>query len=105
MNTVNAGLCGGRHPMPQVTTYVFPTQVEDPLDFSDHQFACENFISALVDGTTLNLYVTGLSSLLSVFLSVWGRLYREQFAAGSNTMTLHLFHYNRETEEYESHEF
>ena len=42
MNTVNAGLCGGRHPMPQVTTYVFPTQVEDPLDFSDHQWVTIN---------------------------------------------------------------
>jgi len=105
MNTVNVGLCGGRHPMPQVTTYVFPTQVEDPLAFADHEAVCEKFISALVDETTLHLYVTGLSSLLSVFLSVWARLYHEQLAAGSNSMTLHLFHYNRETEEYESHKF
>ena len=84
---------------------MFPTQVENPLAFADHEAVCEKFISALVDETTLHLYVTGLSSLLSVFLSVWARLYHEQLAVGSNTMILHLFHYNRETEEYESHEF
>jgi hypothetical protein len=79
--------------------------VPNPLAFADHEAVCEKFISALVDETTLHLYVTGLSSLLPVFLSVWARLYHEQLAAGSNSMTLHLFHYNRETEEYESHKF
>ncbi len=92
---VNVGLCGpGRHEIPQVTTYIFNSNVESPLDFSDHESLSLSFIEAMVSQgiRQINLYITGLTPVLTSFLKVWIQT--------DCMVGLTLFHYNRESNNY-----
>ena len=99
MKEAHVGLCNGRHPIIQndenpVTEFIFPSEVEDPLDFDSFQTVVSKWNnSRLPDVEKLHLYVTGLTPLLTAFLSDWARL---KFSKKK----LVLMHYNRETEKY-----
>ncbi len=100
MNEFHVGLCDGRHPITQndetpVTEFIFPSVVEDPLDFdSFHRVVSKwNNRWARSEVEKLYLYVTGLTPLLTAFLSSWVRIKLVK-------TQLVLMHYNRDTEKY-----
>jgi hypothetical protein len=78
-----------------VTEFIFPSVVEDPLDFdSFHRVVSKwNNRWARSEVETLYLYVTGLTPLLTAFLSSWVRIKLVK-------TQLVLMHYNRDTEKY-----
>ena len=101
MNEFHVGLCDGRHPIIQndgtpVTEFIFLAEVEDPLDFNSFHkvVAIWNNRWARSEVETLYLYVTGLTPLLTAFLSSWVKLKLVK-------THLVLMHYNRDTEKYE----
>ena len=106
MNMVVVGLCGPtRHDIPNVNNFLFPTTVERPLDFVSHYTDSLSFIDSLSDDTQLELYITGLTPVLTSFLSAWVKRNDEKRRAGANTRHLTLYHYNRDNNDYEAHLF
>ena len=70
MQSVVVGLCGpARHDIPNVDNFLFPAVVESPLDFASHYNTSMDFISRLPDDSHLHLYITGLTPVLTSFLS------------------------------------
>lgn len=101
MNESHVGLCDGRHPIVQndetpVTEFIFPSEVEDPLDFTSFHKVVSKWNNrwARSEVETLYLYVTGLTPLLTAFLSNWVKIKLVK-------TQLVLMHYNRDTEKYE----
>ena len=105
VNKWHVGLCDGRHTITQndgepVKNFVFKSEVDDPLDVGHFRQTCGKWIEsrdwiwADPYKIKLYLYVTGLTPLLTAFLSCWVRL-------TSCTPALTLMHYNIETGEYE----
>jgi|SRR6056300_80270 hypothetical protein len=92
---ITVGLCGpGRHDIEGVEKYIYAGQVDAPLDFKTHQNAAVSFLTECVeqDIHQINLYITGLTPVLTAFLKAW-----------INTgciVGLTLYHYNRETNSY-----
>tara|TARA_R100000900_G_scaffold51929_2_gene41493 strand:- start:377 stop:697 length:321 start_codon:yes stop_codon:yes gene_type:complete len=106
MQNVIVGLCGpARHDIPNVNHFLFPAVVESPLDFASHYNESMDFISRLPDDAHLHLYITGLTPVLTSFLSAWVQRNDERRRAGSHTIPLTLYHYNRDTNDYDSHLF
>lgn len=60
MKTLKMGLCRGRHDIPGITSYIYPSQV-DPLDLAGQAATAA---AALADVEALDLYVTGLTVAL-----------------------------------------
>lgn len=58
-NDIVAGLCKGRHEIPEVTEYVFPQEL-DPLDIEGMTATAEQFLEDR-KARSLTLYVTGLT--------------------------------------------
>ena len=72
MQNIIVGLCGpARHDIPNVNHFLFPAVVESPLDFASHYNESMDFISRLPDDAHLHLYITGLTPVLTSFLSAW----------------------------------
>ena len=98
--TLNMGLCEGRHEIPQVTDgYIFPSEV-NPTDIDGlRRTACNKLCTTYtnkgldidIDMPILNLYVTGLTVALVEVINVCKKL----------DITLRLYHYNRETNDYD----
>ena len=106
MKSVIVGLCGpARHDIPNVDNFLFPAMVESPLAFDSHYTDSINFIDGLSDDTHLHLYKTGLTPVLTSFLSAWVQRNDERRRAGAKTRPLTLYHYNRDTNDYDSHLF
>lgn len=97
--TLNMGLCEGRHEIPQVTDgYIFPSEV-NPTDIYGLRITAWNNLYELytnkgldfdVDMPVLHLYVTGLTVALVEVINMCKKL----------DITLILYHYNRETNDY-----
>jgi len=103
---INVGLCGpARHDIPNVNNFLFPALVESPLDFFTHYTDSLSFIDTLSDDTHLHLYITGLTPVLTSFLSAWVQRNDERRRSGAHTRHLTLYHYNRDTNSYDSHLF
>lgn len=97
--SLNMGLCEGRHEIPQVTDgYIFPSEVNptdiDGLRRTAWNKLCETYknkgLDIDVDMPVLHLYVTGLTVALVEVINVCRKL----------DITLRLYHYNRETNDY-----
>tara|TARA_R110001583_G_scaffold46195_8_gene145206 strand:- start:6555 stop:6875 length:321 start_codon:yes stop_codon:yes gene_type:complete len=103
MKAVVCGLCGpARHDIPNVDNFLFPTIVENPMDFPNHYQTSMSFIDTITDNTHVHLYITGLTPVLTCFLSAWVQRNDERRRAGSPTIPLTLYHFNRDTKEYMS---
>ena len=97
--TLNMGLCEGRHEIPQVTDgYIFPSEV-NPIDLRQlNNIAVDRLMDICEKEYNdkkqiieqLNLYVTGLTVALVEVINVCRKL----------DITLRLYHYNRETNDY-----
>ena len=112
---IHIGLCQGRHDIrtnndEEITDFMFG-EVESPLDFQSHHQVVDDWIDNLPKNElyhgceyTLYLYVTGLTPLLTAFLS---RYFSHLIECASmnddyhNIPVLVLMHYNRDTEKYE----
>ena len=95
MNTqkvITLGLCEGRHEMPGVDEYVFPSCLE--VDFSIKGIMNLNAMAynrmAEYTGRQVGLYVTGFSCALAAVIAACIRL----------EIPLTLWHYNRDNGEY-----
>lgn len=104
------GLIPGRHELPNVSGYVFPETV-DPMDFAVMDHEVSDFlkreigihtgydvpVNGLEDAHVfkgnayLNVYVTGLTPCTAALIS----------GCAINGVSLTLWHFNRETGEYE----
>lgn len=99
---INVGLCGpGRHEMP-VEEYIFPQIVENPLDFKSNAEVAQEWLFEVDDSIgVVNLYVTGLTPMLTAFLDAW---YRGRFnnMAGEGPLMpdVRLYHFDRESQQY-----
>jgi len=95
MTEISVGLCGpGRHEIPDVEDYIYSGEVESPLDFGSHQKTADEFINYCItnDIHHINLYITGLTPVLTSFLREW--------FLSNGVIGLSLYHYNRETNSY-----
>jgi hypothetical protein len=92
---ITVGLCGpGRHDIEGVEKYIYEGQVDAPLDFKTHGQTAFTFLTDCVENDIhqVNLYVTGLTPVLTAFLKVWVQT--------NCVVGLTLYHYNRETNSY-----
>ncbi len=99
---MNIGLCSGRHRLrtnegEAMDFHAFHAPVDDPTNVDAHEKVCHDFIYRFTDAigpTPINLYITGLSPLLTSFLKQW--------ALSSQTpyYDLVLWHWDREAEQY-----
>ena len=89
---MNIGLCQGRHEIPNVENYIFPTEI-DPLAVTKLQEDAKRKLTEL-NCKTVNLYVTGLTVALVAVLN----------AAKQLDITVKLWHYNRDEGNYYSQE-
>lgn len=107
---ISVGLCEGRHEIPGITGYVFPT-IEDPSDFVGMSNVCAKWIgencnvhlvanglglnaaeggAVYASDVRVNLYVTGLTAACAAFIRV----------CAVNGVGLSLMHFNPKTGEY-----
>ena len=113
-NVWHVGLCNGRHTLTQnpkkkgeigetgevIKNFIFPEPVPDPLDIQHFRQTCGKWIESrdwiftTPYDVKVYLYVTGLTPLLTAFLSCWLRL-------TDCTPALTLMHYNTESGEYD----
>ena len=93
MKKINVGMVEGRHPLP-VETYIFE-EVRDVMDFKALEEGSDNFFEKLLTGefVTVNLYVTGLTSVAIASMSAFAKYSREKDC-------LIFWHFNRETNGY-----
>lgn len=82
------GLCQGRHDIPGVEEYIYPTEV-DPTDLPGLRHQVHE---SLRDCGSVDLYVTGLTVALVEVINY----------ATKNNISLTLWHYNRDTGNYYS---
>mgnify|MGYP001277234301 FL=1 len=96
------GLCEGRHEIKQnngeaLDGFIFST-VENPMDFDRHESHAQDWLldhygyEEPAEGTTIHLYVTGLTVLLTCFLNVM----RSAFPM----VSVVLMHYDRDSQQY-----
>ena len=87
MDKLTLGLCEGRHSIPNVTDYIFPSEI-NPTDLE----AMWKTIAAKIpdDALEIDLYVTGLTVALVEVIN-----YCRQ-----NDIDLTLYHFNRDTNGY-----
>ena len=88
------GLCGpGRHEMP-VSEFIYPSTVDNPVDFTTNEAIAREWLFELDDDVRqIHLYVTGLSPVLTSFMNAW-----MQAVVAPD---LYLYHFNRDTGDYE----
>jgi hypothetical protein len=86
-----AGLCEGRHEIPDVDDYIFG-EIEDLMDFDDLEYraACWVEEAKKNEVDVVKLYVTGLTPALTSIIKM----------CGIRHLTLMLMHYDRETNTY-----
>lgn len=101
---MNVGLTE-RHGLGDEMVCVFSRKVPEPLDFSTQFKKCLEFLkthsSTIRDAERLNLYVTGLTPLLTSFLQAWAY----QPTRGLNRLdnvSLVLMHYDKENDDWVS---
>ena len=108
---MNIGLCGGRHDMKtndgeEMDYYLFPFPVDNPTAIDVHEKVCRDFIQKHITGDLswkrsddrrVNLFVTGLTPLLTSFLKVWvENQERLEMTCGD----LVLWHWDKDTDQY-----
>tara|TARA_R100000152_G_C6767589_1_gene192848 strand:+ start:1427 stop:1798 length:372 start_codon:yes stop_codon:yes gene_type:complete len=114
---MNIGLCSGRHVVytnerEHMDYHLFHSPVEDPTNVDAHEKVCRDFIRDNImwnklrenlenpsfdDDGDINLYVTGLSPLLTSFLKCW---VENQERLEMTVGDLVLWHWDTETEQY-----
>ena len=100
-----AGLCGpGRHEMP-VQEYIFPAVVENPMDFEMLNTHSRNYIREVIKNANgepihIMLFVTGLTPVLTSFLSMW---VHESNKDAEDKLT--LMHFDRDEGDYVGQDF
>lgn len=108
METINIGLCAGRHEMP-VKDFIWQ-KIENPMDFETLEKQAQEWIhnqDMYNDGShplmvgSVNLYVTGLTVALTSFLNAWEYTVGTLEFEGLKRPQLKLLHYNRDTDTYE----
>ena len=103
---ISVGLCGpGRHEMP-VQEFIFPPIVDNPLDFQTNSDKAKEWLFELDDVVgTVNVYVTGLTPVLTAFLNAWYSGRFDNIAHNGPVMPdVRLYHFNRDTGSYDSQE-
>jgi len=116
-NILEVGLCGpGRHEIKntngdEISQFLFPAIVENPLDFENHNRVATQFIEGVCDreATEVHLYCTGLTPCLTSFLNSWVNTFGlGEFFVGQQTSqttryapVLYLRHHNRDTNQFE----
>ena len=107
---MNIGLCSGRHAMKtncgnKMDYYLFHNPVEDPTNVDVHEKTCRDFINTFLLGASggdshyenFNLYVTGLTPLLTSFLKSW---VEQQERLEMTCGDLVLWHWDTDSEQY-----
>ncbi len=101
-------LCEGRHdvagPNGVIEDFIYHN-IEKPNDFRQLQETANHWLDTMHDFESIHLYVTGLSQALTCFLARWTTRNLEMLSAGSVPIPLTVFHWNRDTESYDSHTF
>jgi len=88
MERINIGLCEGRHNIPHVTDYIFPSVV-NPTDIVGLKETIEKKFETM-KYANVNLYVTGLTVALVEVIKYCLK----------NDIKLTLYHYNKEDNNY-----
>ena len=106
MRNIDVALCSGRHDIKKndgstVGDFIWigPIEPADINDFSKHELAFEQWLSNIIrsnEKTDLNIYVTGLTQLLTSALS---SVMNMDFAH-RQMLSLTLWHYDRGIERY-----
>jgi hypothetical protein len=88
-----AGLCEGRHEIPDVDDYIFG-EIENPMDFADLEYRAFTWVDAAEknDVDLVILYVTGFTPALTSVIK----------ACSNRHISLKLMHYDRETNTYKA---
>ena len=109
MGEINVGLCRGRHVLHTnegkvMDAFIFDAPIELPVATDVHEKVCREFIAdymqdfkGMTQHRRFNLYVTGLTPLLTSFLKLWVER-QEMLEMGYADLV--LWHWNRETEQY-----
>ena len=104
---MNVGLCKGRHVMKtnereEMDCYLFTT-VDKPTATDEHEKVCREFITnflyydSMGDYEDINLYITGLTPLLTSFLKCWVER-QEHLEMGAGSLV--LWHWDTEVKQY-----
>lgn len=85
------GLVNGRHSMP-VEDYIFEGEIKDPLNFTEMATVIENRFKELQiqSEDEVSLFVTGLTAATVEVIN----------ACKKHNITLYLYHYDRDTNNY-----
>ena len=107
---MNVGLCDGRHLVrtndgDDIDYYLFQNPVVNPTATDVHEKVCRDFINTFLLGASggdshyenFNLYVTGLTPLLSSFLKSW---VEQQERLEMTCGDLVLWHWDTDSEQY-----
>ena len=107
---MNVGLCDGRHLVrtndgDEIDYYLFQNPVVNPTATDVHEKVCRDFINTFLLGASggdshyenFNLYVTGLTPLLSSFLKSW---VEQQERLEMTCGDLVLWHWDTDTQQY-----
>ena len=111
---MNVGLCEGRHVVKtnegeEMDCYLFDV-VDSPTATDEHEKVCREFISSIIfsrsslriihdysDYEDINLYITGLTPLLTSFLKCW---VENQERLEMTVGALVLWHWDTEAKQY-----
>jgi len=112
---MNIGLCSGRHVMKtnegeEMAMFVFDV-VDNPTAIDVHEKVCRDFIKSMLhpvlfvyegwkghpEYDSVNLYITGLTPLLTSFLKCW---LEQQERIEMSGINLVLWHWDTETKQY-----
>ena len=112
---MNIGLCSGRHDMntndgEKMDYYLFDNPVDSPTATDEHEKVCRDFIKLLIKNRVyeeknkpfivyedINLYITGLTPLLTSFLKCWVD-YQEHLEMTCGNLV--LWHWDTEVKQY-----
>jgi len=107
---MNVGLCDGRHLVrtndgDEIDYYLFQNPVVNPTATDVHEKVCRDFIQKHITGDLLyraayegvNLFITGLTPLLSSFLKSW---VEQQERLEMTCGDLVLWHWDTDTQQY-----
>ena len=110
-SSMNIGLCDGRHDVltndgDEMDYYLFQSPVLDPTATDVHEKACRDFIQKHITGDLswkrsddrrVNVYITGLTPLLTSFLKSW---VEQQERLEMTCGDLVLWHWDTQTQQY-----
>ena len=107
---MNVGLCSGRHVMKtnegeEMAMFVFDV-VDSPTAIDVHEKVCRDFIKSMFvyegwkgrpEYESVDLYITGLTPLLTSFLKCW---LEQQERIEMSAINLVLWHWDTEAKQY-----